>query len=105
MAGFEAGFNAGAAAKMIDQPKAGSDQGNDNDGGGEVLQGAPVFVLIFQVAHRVDDFGWAPVAFWLAHELNDLGTLGHVLGRQPRIFLILAHSLRPQWRRSRRSSP
>ena len=34
MAGFETGFDAGAAAEMIDQPKARSDQSNDDDGGG-----------------------------------------------------------------------
>src|SRR5262245_20999758 len=80
MAGFEAGFDAGAGAQVIDQPKARRDQNNDDNGGGKVLQGAPVFVFILQPAQRIDDFSAALAGFCLARELDDFGPLSQRRG-------------------------
>src|SRR5262245_39418900 len=46
VAGLEAGFDAGGRAQMVDQPEARSDQQDDQNGGGEVLQDAAALVFI-----------------------------------------------------------
>src|SRR5262245_7471674 len=92
VAGLEAGFDAGAGAQMLNQPEARSDQQDDQNGGGEVLQNAAALVFILEAAHGINDLRAAPLqAAEPAIEFDDVGSCASRLSLGRCAFSILAH--------------
>src|SRR5262245_39917524 len=92
MAGFQAGFDAGTGAQVINQPEAGDHEEQDNERSGKVLQGAAALVLIVQTAQWICDLGpRLVIAFRPAGKGNDLGARGDLVSSPRYAVLILGH--------------